>query len=56
MKADLILFNVSKISVDSKSAHRNNHDVVLQEDLVCIWGGGSIGSLSNDLTETKVHL
>lgn len=34
-------------------AYRNNHDVVLQEDLVSIWGGGPIGTLSNDLEETK---
>lgn len=34
-------------------AYRNNHDVVLQEDFVSIWGGGTIGTLSNDLEETK---
>lgn len=34
-------------------AYRNNHDVVLQEDLVSFWGGGTISTLSNDLEQTK---
>lgn len=33
--------------------HRNNHDVVLQEDLVSIGGGGPISTLSNDLKKKK---
>lgn len=33
--------------------YRNNHDVVLQEDLVSIWGGWTIGAFSNDLKQTK---
>lgn len=35
--------------------YRNDHDIVLQEDLVSIRGGGTIGTLGDDLhhTETK---
>lgn len=33
--------------------YRNNHDVVLQEDLVSIRGGWAVGSLSDDLIQTR---
>lgn len=33
--------------------YRNNHDVVLQEDLVSVWCGWTIGTFSNDLKQTK---
>lgn len=51
------MFSVSNvvvcISVCVICAHRNNHDVVLQEVLVSSWSGGSIGTFSNDLNETN---
>ena len=32
--------------------YRDNHDFILQEDLVGLWGGGTVGTLSNDLQQT----
>lgn len=33
--------------------YRNDHDIVLQEDFVSIRGGGTIGTLCNDLDHTE---
>lgn len=59
----LQLFTMQTIQVSSDSIHtqenlmvgtyRNNHDVVLQEDLVSIWGGWTVGTFSNDLKQTE---
>lgn len=48
--------NIYKCAFLWEFAYRNHHDVVLQEDLISTWGGGSIGALSNNLTKTSKHL
>lgn len=34
-------------------AYRNNHDVVPQEDLVGVWGGGTVSTFCDDLKRKK---
>lgn len=36
--------------------YRNNHDVVLQEDLVRIWSSGTVGTFSNNLKKSTFDL